>query len=368
MLFTKYIPMDYLIKSENSLHLTCYINNSGGPVQLKKQLRQAIQEFKNALDGVALPGEIENLLAPLEDLYTSSVIFNSIKGSVGIFRNKDKSIMLELPYEVENINITATSFHVKPLLLWEQAKKRYFILGLEESIAHLYYVNGSDYIEVGSMSFVDLLDNLGDASTFKSSLSQAISDRRNEIMDSVNKWLQEHLLRNNIDLYVTGENHLRKRFLWRCTYSKAYEVEYFERFKAKMTGSVVNWIDGHNKKIQRADITKIKYDYKRAKNANKTISNIFEIAKSAASGEVGKLLIAKEKNIFGKLKKDCGSLVIHYSQLDHQDDDLLDDLAQLVLAKGGQVVILPEDEMPKNEPVIAILHDEVVPQSLLYVS
>ncbi len=47
---------------------------------------------------------------------------------------------------------------------------------------------------------------------------------------------------------------------------------------------------------------------------------------------------------------------MHPRDLDHEDDDLLDDLAQIVMAKGGEVVVANEGEMSPATPALAILH------------
>jgi hypothetical protein len=44
--------------------------------------------------------------------------------------------------------------------------------------------------------------------------------------------------------------------------------------------------------------------------------------------------------------------------MDHEDDDILDDLAQMVLALGGDVVVARPEEIPKGRTVLAILNNE----------
>lgn len=46
---------------------------------------------------------------------------------------------------------------------------------------------------------------------------------------------------------------------------------------------------------------------------------------------------------------------IHPVELDHEDDDILDDLAQAVLTAGGEVIVAPKDQLPTTSPVLAIL-------------
>jgi len=50
-----------------------------------------------------------------------------------------------------------------------------------------------------------------------------------------------------------------------------------------------------------------------------------------------------------------GDLVIHPEHLDHEDDDLLDDIAQTVIQNGGEVIVAKRNEIPNRRPILAIL-------------
>lgn len=83
--------------------------------------------------------------------------------------------------------------------------------------------------------------------------------------------------------------------------------------------------------------------------------NLFQIAKAAVQGRIKKLIVTDGIQIFGKIDPRTGGISIHPVHSDHEDDDLLDDLAQMVLARGGEVVVAPKDSIPKNSPILAIL-------------
>jgi hypothetical protein len=87
--------------------------------------------------------------------------------------------------------------------------------------------------------------------------------------------------------------------------------------------------------------------------------NLFQIAAAAVEGRVKKLIVAEETVIWGRLDRRTGGVLLHPVQMDHQDDDILDDLAEIVLSHGGEVVIAPADSMPKGRPVVAILNPKV---------
>ncbi len=96
-------------------------------------------------------------------------------------------------------------------------------------------------------------------------------------------------------------------------------------------------------------------EFYHAEDLNMANKNIYQIAKATMEGKVKKLIIADGICIFGKVDRKTGSLQIHPAHLDHEDDDILDDLAQEVLSKGGEVVVAARDEIPKGRPILAIL-------------
>lgn len=46
---------------------------------------------------------------------------------------------------------------------------------------------------------------------------------------------------------------------------------------------------------------------------------------------------------------------LHPFDMDHEDDCILDDLAQMVLRQGGEVIVAKREEIPKGRPILAIL-------------
>jgi hypothetical protein len=77
-----------------------------------------------------------------------------------------------------------------------------------------------------------------------------------------------------------------------------------------------------------------------------------KVAEAAATGRVATLLIEADRQIAGRIDGSTGRV-----ELGAPDgpggDDLLDDLAELVLRMGGQVQIVPADRMPTQTGVAA---------------
>ncbi|HRQ03546.1 MAG TPA: hypothetical protein PK606_11905 [Ottowia sp.] len=82
-------------------------------------------------------------------------------------------------------------------------------------------------------------------------------------------------------------------------------------------------------------------------------SDVAKVARSAVAGRVATLLVDAERRVPGRL--DLASGAIEPDALRRPDvDDLLDDIAQQVLAGGGQVVMVPSARMPTDTGLAAI--------------
>lgn len=78
-----------------------------------------------------------------------------------------------------------------------------------------------------------------------------------------------------------------------------------------------------------------------------------EIAKALVGGRVATLLIEAERELPSRIDKTTGDL--EFDDLAHPGiDDVLDDLGELALEKGGQVVVVPGERMPTKTGVAAI--------------
>lgn len=82
-------------------------------------------------------------------------------------------------------------------------------------------------------------------------------------------------------------------------------------------------------------------------------ADLAHVARSAAAGRVGTLLIDADRRIPGRLDATTGE-VTRDDLADPAVDDLLDDLGELVLKQGGQIVIVPAERMPTDTGIAAI--------------
>jgi hypothetical protein len=77
------------------------------------------------------------------------------------------------------------------------------------------------------------------------------------------------------------------------------------------------------------------------------------VARTAHAGRVGILLIEADRVLPGRIDPDTGS-VRPGDVSDPETNDLLDDLAELVLRRKGSVVVVPRERMPTTTGLAAI--------------
>jgi len=94
-------------------------------------------------------------------------------------------------------------------------------------------------------------------------------------------------------------------------------------------------------------------EFKRAQANALGHDDLAQVALAAMGGRAATLLIDADRQIPGKLDVTSG-LVTLADASDPQVDDLLDDLGDLVVGKGGQVLVVPAERMPTLTGLAAI--------------
>lgn len=100
-------------------------------------------------------------------------------------------------------------------------------------------------------------------------------------------------------------------------------------------------------------IQTLKDGYQAAKARQLGSDEIPQVAEAAAVGRVGTLLVDSDAKIPGILHRATG-FIEQAPMSNPRADDVLDDLAEMVLKMDGQVLVLPHTEMPADHGVAAI--------------
>jgi hypothetical protein len=354
MLTSKKQSLQPILKSSAGVHLTSYILNNGALEDLKTQIQETIQQSEAWLCEVMTKNEINHFLKPLYTLLFDARIFDQIKGNIGIFRNKDTFSVLNITHEVERSCHMGTSFHVKPLLKWLQIDYAFLILVVKENQAQLY-LGGQDSFKLFDTLEIPLKYSEQNAQSNLLYLSQSKDQVELEKYSFINDWIRELTKKSKPKLFVVTQKEkveMIKRSVKYKNYIITTSADVFGQHKLGDVCSLVREI--LNLESQRV-IDKTLNEFRFAYNENLVSKNVFEIARLVAQNKVKKLIVTDDINIFGKVNKKSGDLKIHPFDMGHDDDDILDDLAQMVLLQGGEVVVTSRTKIPQGLPIMAII-------------
>ena len=351
-----YVSLKPIIESSDGEHISIYISNFGSILELKKRVRESAKIARNFLSPAIEPSQIDDLLAPIERLSRHGHLLRKFSGSLVIFRAKNFLRVLSLPMEVNNLCIVASTFHVKPVLKWSQTNRDFILLGLEKNMAHLYQSSMGKVLHIDSILFPEVLRSFFAEEEYGRREGSWI--RRElllETWDWIDSWLEEIHEKQRPELFVAGERFLAESLISRVGFSPKHPEPISQFFETGKLHNVVAKIREVQHRESELALQNAIIDFPEAQKNKTAQANLFEISKSAINGDIKKLVISEERSIFGRICQETGGLTMHPMNLDHEDDDILDDLAQQVLKKGGQVIVAPDEKIPERRPAIAIL-------------
>jgi hypothetical protein len=320
--------------------------------------------------------EVKPLLEPFQSMAGDRAIWNNTLDGLAVFCASGFFRVLKLQRPVAELAVVANSFHVRPLIRVFQSADRYQVLGLNRKGIGLFEGNRDalDEIELASEVPRTLADAIGEERTEPHltvasygtgadgpAMYHGHGSRKDEVDTDterffrvVDKAILEHhsrpsglplmlaslpeyhslfhkissnpfLLDKGIDIHPDAlpADAFRER-AW-----LAFEPHYEER------------LDGFIEEFGKATSRGLGGE------------DLAEVAEAAVAGGVATLLVEAGRQVPGRLDAETGG--IEPADMDHPDiDDLLDDLAETVLRKGGQVVVVPAERMPTQTGVAAI--------------
>lgn len=327
----KLITPHDVFKTSNPGQATCLTIYVKSPQEIGACLVEARRVAGKDLSEV----ETNELLAPIRYLISSKK-WNASKTATGIFVKKGFAGFMKIPFETKSIAVVARSFHVKPILKWLQREKPFFLLHLDQDKATLFQ---------GSLSELKPLEKFN----FKKSrsLDYALDLAERSVFRKIQKTQQP--------LILSGEDVLTETYRDLCQYRMLIGQSVAEAFPdsklRELHQSCLMLLEPYLENVEDSLVKK----YWAAKARGGVSSNLHEIVSLALAGQVKHLFINETMNIWGKIDYRDGTFTYSSQQMDSHDDDVLDDLAELVLFHRGSVTVLAGTKMPESQSASAIL-------------
>jgi hypothetical protein len=336
------------------------------------RFRNLVRTLEQSLTQKYPKPEVRFLLEPYSELAHQDEFWNHAQDGLAVLRAPDLLKIYKLQRAVPEFAVVADSFHTKPLLRILQSADRYQVLGLSRGAIKLFEGNRDalDEIDLAPEVPGSMTDALGEELTDPhhtvrsaggSAMYHGQGGKRDEVdldaeryFRAVDRAILEHHSRpSGLPLMLTAlpEHHN----LFRSISRNPFLME--DGLRTNPDAIPIDDLRERAWSIMEprylARLSELVEEFGQAKPRGLVGDGVSQIAFAAVSGRVDKLMVEADREIPGHIDSSTGKLEfgdIHQPHI----DDLLDDLAELVLKKGGQVVVVPEERMPTGTGAAAI--------------
>ena len=343
--------------------------------------RTLSKQVKELLHHQCDPAEVETLMEPLDQLgedrefWAHTMNGLAILGAPGFFK------VFGLQREVPELAVVAPSFHTKPLRRFMQTADHFQILALSRKSIVLYEGNRDGLV---ALEF---------AAGVPHTIEEALGEKYNDPEESVSSYsgtgaattsmhhghggkrdlaeIQDERFFRVVDRTIL-EHHSRPSGLplllvalpeHQGTFHQLSHNPFLLKEGIKINPEALDLDDLRARAWEivepryLAGLDKLAEEYGLANSRHQGVSELEEVALAAAEGKITTLLLEANRHITGILDAKIGHIELaNYRHPPVENmDDLLDDLGEQVIAKGGRVVILPKDKMPTQTGAAAIL-------------
>lgn len=308
----------------------------------------------------------------LEDALNDSNLWAGDRQALAVFASADHAHVIDLRIPVERTVIIADSFHVKPLIRALQQSQQYRVLAITPRRVRLFEGDEVSLREVKLPPNVPLaVDDViavqatGTDTTPQSSngglppsTHQPFYAPGNVAFDRFCRMVDHAIWesmtqRDQIPIIVCADVKTLRVFLDQTKNNRVMK----EGIQLNPDAITPDRLREEAWKLIapqfQQQIQTLKDAYHAAKARQLGSDEIPEVAEAAAVGRVGTLLVDSDAKVPGILNRASG-LIEEAPMSNPRADDVLDDLAELVLKMDGQVLVIPHNEMPTDHGVAAI--------------
>jgi hypothetical protein len=345
-----------------------------GSAEDRNRFEALLEEARGKLAGEHGARAAQALLRPLEALSNPAFWRESTAG-LAIFHAADHSALFRLPVKVPERVHVGGSFQVRPLVEFLGTNQHFYTLMISQGRVGFFKGNAT------GLAHVELPAGLG-------SLEEALGSVEHERATT-----QHQGSRGGVRSIVGGsdswdtvrDEDLARWFrridaaLWTILRDEKAplvlagperEAHIFQRI-SRYGGLAPRPVHGNLAKASTAELHKrvwpvvqelvreseqrVLEHYQQLVSSARALDEIRALAQFAVTGRVCELLLDKDAVLYGKMDRESGALELFGTRGGDADEDVLDDIAEAVLLRGGEVYSLPRECMPSRSPIAGTL-------------
>jgi hypothetical protein len=321
---------------------------------------------------------VQKQLEPVKALVNDNDIWNYTKAGLAIFSTKGMFKVVGLHKSVEELAMVADSFHTKPLRQYLQSLDHFHVLGLTLHDIRLFEGNRHSLTEVELAADVPktITEALGDELTEKHTTVDSYGGTEGEstAMHHGHGGKKEETEKDAERFFRVVANtiyeHYSKPSGWPLILAALPEHHSLFQKVSKNPFLLANGIAINPSSVSPDQLAKMAWEimepeyhlkldnlvarFEQARANGKGSDNYKEIAVAAVEGRVDTLLVEADRIIAVRVTNLVTGNTQKKNLSNPKVDDLLDDMGELVIKMGGQVMVLPPGKIPSETGMAAI--------------
>lgn len=342
------------------------------------RFKNLLKELEASLVQKYAANEVKQSLEPFETIIDDENLWNQTIEGLAIFSAKGFFKVIKLQESVKELAMVADSFHTKPLRQYLQSTDRYHVLGIGLKDIQLFEGNRHSLVKLALHSDVPatITEALGDELTEKHSTvasyggtggaSATMHHGHGGKSDEEDNDTERYFRAVSKSIY---ENYSKPTGLPLILAALPNHHSVFQ----KVNKNPLLLADGIDINPESVSIEKLaemawsimepeylgKLDhivekFSQEKANGKGSDDMKEIGVAAVEGKIETLIIEADRMMSNKLTNQVTGNIQNRDLTNPKVDDLLDDLGELVIKMGGNVMVLPVDKMPSEAGLAAI--------------
>jgi hypothetical protein len=326
-------------------------DNKQDPIRVKNLVNEATERLKTEFSS----RELEPLLQHLETL-TSTIDYPHTLDGLALYVSHDFAKLYYLPFTVPARIVIDKTFATRDLVYGLHRAQRYWVLLLSQSASRLLAGTGETLEEVQESGFPMQMTGPGATGPIPDQAdSSYLDDRHRRFFQQVDSAFTAYTKDDPLPLIVGGVDR---------------QISYFQEV-SKAPSSIAGTISGNFDRatiheltpqvwpiiqnVRQQEQANALQELENAIGAQKVVSTIEQVWQFAQEGR-GKLLLVEKNYHIPAIITDEGKL-----QLVEQPggteimDDAVDEIIELVLAKGGNVAIVEDGALSAHQNIALTL-------------
>jgi hypothetical protein len=370
-------PHELILKNNEGPYISIYQpthryspENQQDPIRFKN----LIKEVESSLKQEYPKKDIEFIMKPLVSLIEDKEFWNHTYDGIGILSVDGQTIIYNLKREVEELAVVSDSFHIKPLIRNYQSADRYHLLGLNRKEFALFEGNryGFDKVDLGEGTPTTVEEALGSqftdpyltagsySGTGGTAMFHGHGGKKDEVEIDTERFFRfvDRLVMERYSnptglpliLVALDEYHTLFKNISHNSYllDKGIKINYDALTIDDLKETA--WEQLEPIYLEKTKEIVDKFEISRSQDLGS--DDLIQVVKAAYENRIDTILLEADRVIPGKVNLETG--IMEEGNLDNPDfDDILDDLAEMVIKSNGKVIILPKERMPSKTGVAA---------------